>query len=252
MSYLQEYLKAIPKVDADEIQSYLKKNEEIFSVLDISEKEFKFLIEKLNEKSEPVTYPVELNQKILASDFNNFYKNVAIDLVRLFSTQNSIEGAAENYNRIYDGNMQDLIKEYEKLSKKVIELDMQTQQEEGLIIHSFDFEPSGIFSNIEKDKEKYGYMFQDRNGSYLEPVEIKRTYHKYHANLSLEDARDLLKDEDGNTTAKIEILYESPYTIDLMNKNYNIENVLNDDSSNFWFNIALKPNNNSDSVTINP
>ena len=120
MSYLQEYLKVIPQVEADKIESFLKKNEEIFTILDIPEKEFKELIDRLNENYKKITVPVELSQKIKAEDLNNFFKNVAIDMVRLFTTQNGIEAAAENYNRIYEGNLEDMRKEVKTLQEKIL------------------------------------------------------------------------------------------------------------------------------------
>lgn len=252
MSYLQEYLKIIPQVEAERVESFLKKNEEIFAILDISEKEFKELIDTLNKEYKQVAFPVELSQKIKAEDLNNFFKNVAIDMVRLFTTQNGIEAAAENYNRIYEGNLEDMRKEVKTLQNKIADLDMESEAEEGLKIHSFNFEPAYIYSNVEKDMENFGYMFQDRDGSFLQPVDIKRTYHKYHASLSVKDAVDLLADERGNSNAKIEILYESPYTLDLENRNYDIENTINNENNNFWMSLALKPNNNSDTIDINP
>lgn len=252
MSYLQEYLKVIPQVEADKIESFLKKNEEIFTILDIPEKEFKELIDKLNEDYKKITVPVELSQKIKAEDLNNFFKNVAIDMVRLFTTQNGIEAAAENYNRIYEGNLEDMRKEVKTLQEKILDLDMSSNAEEGLKIHSFNFDPAHIYSNVEKDLDSYGYMFQDRDGTILEPVDIKRTYHKYHASLNVKEAVDLLADSFGNTNANIEVLYESPFTLDLENKNYDIKDTINNENNNFWMSIALKPNNNTDTIDINP
>ena len=61
---------------------------------------------------------------------------------------------------------------------------------------------------------------------------------------------DLLKNEKGLTTASMEVLYESPYTLKNNNEQYGIEKAIDGDNGTFWFNVALKPNNARDGITI--
>ena len=189
----------------------------------------------------------------MAEEMNEFYSNVQLDLVHLFMEQNLLEGISENYDRIYEGNLDDMRSQIANLEQKTAMLDMEKDGEDGLVVRSYSFEPANKLFNIEsKTKDVPESLWTDRDGTILKEVEIGRTFHKYHASLSKEKTNDLLKNANGQTTAKIELLYESPYVLSTINNNYDISKAIDGNDNTFWYSVALKPNNSSDKTTINP
>lgn len=252
MSYLNDYLKVIPKADADKIRENISKNQAVFEVNDFSEAEFELLIQQLAQEEEPVTKLVDVGTKITADSLNDFYSHVVMDLSQLVPEQNAIERAGENYDKIYQGNLEELKKEIEALERRVIELKELKKGEDGLILRSFSFEPDKQGESLENYNDDTSYLFVDRDGTLLEPAQIERFYHTYYLGLAKNKEVNVLQNSNGISSASLEILYESPNTLDNTNENYGIERAVDGDSNTFWFNVALKPNNAQDSVSISP
>lgn len=252
MSYLEGYLKVIPQVDGIKIKEAISANEEIFTVADFTEEKFKEIIDYLALKEEPLTAPVNLTQKVVADPLNDFYSKAAIDLIFLFTEQNLIEGVAENYDRIYQGNLEDLKNEAYNLEKRVKELDMESEGEEGLVVRSYSFEPTNLSANVETDRQRYSSLFMDRDGTILESTSIDRNFHKFFTSISRDKETNLLLNSKGETSARLKLLYESPYTVKNENPNYTLDKIIDGNDSTFWFNVSLKPDNASDSVYVNP
>ena len=252
MSYLKDYLKVIPKVDANRIRENIADNKEVFEVRNLSEKEYERLVFQLAEESIIQTEPSELEQTITADSFNQFYSNVTFDLSRLFPEQNHIELAGENYDRIYQGHLEELKKEIDALSRNIERLEQQQRGESGLIIRSYGFEPEEREANAEHLNSETAYLFTDRDGSALNQTTNERLFHTYFLSLGKRTETNLIENHKGISTAKLEVVYESPYTLINQNENYQIEKAIDGDSSTFWFNVALKPDNGLDSVSISP
>ena len=175
-----------------------------------------------------------------------------MDLSHLFPEQNSIERAGENYDTIYQGHLEELKKEIEALERRVEELKQQKRGEEGLILKTFSFEPDKQSLYVEDYTQETAHLFVDRDGESLASASIERLYHTYYLSLDKTVETNVLQNAEGITTAQLEVLYESPYTLDNNNENYRIEKAIDGDSNSFWFNVALKPNNARDSVSVGP
>lgn len=252
MSYLNDYLKVIPKVDADKIRENISSNQEIFEVNRLSEQEYELLINQLAEENTVQTKPVVLDQTITADAFNSFFSNVLVDLSRLFPEQNNIEQAGVNYDRIYQGHLEELKKELEALTRGIERLEKENRGEDGLVIKSYSFEPEEKEVIVERLTDETKYLFVDRDGSHLEPAAGERLFHTYYLTLNQDKKINLLENEKGTTTANLSVVYESPYTLINQNENYTTDKAIDGDDSTFWFNVALKPDNSLDSVSISP
>lgn len=252
MSYLKDYLKVIPKVDADRIRQNIADNQEVFQVNNISEQEYERLVYQLAEENIIQTGPVEMEQMITADTFNEFYSNVKFDLSRLFPEQNHIEMAGENYDRIYQGHLEELKKEIDALTRNIERLEQQHRGESGLIIKAYGFEPEERQKNAEHFNEDTAYLFADRDGSPLKSATSERLFHTFFLSLGKKKEINLIENAKGLSSAKLEVVYESPYTLKNQNENYRIEKAIDGDQGTFWFNVALKPDNGLDSVSISP
>lgn len=234
------------------IQENISENQEVLTIQNISEKQYEALLNQLAEESHIFTEPVALSQEITADDFNLFYSNVLLDLARLFPEQNSIEQAAINYDQIHQGHLEELRKEVDGLKRNIEKMKAQQRGESGLLLHSFSFEPEERDEHSELYSEETAYLFTDRDGSPLEPAQSERLFHTYYLSLSKQSEESLLESENGRTTARLEVVYESPYTLVNQNENYHISKAIDGNPNTFWFNVALKPNNEPDSVSISP
>lgn len=252
MSYLNDYLKVIPKADADQIRNTLAQNQAVLEVNRFSEQEFEKLIQHLAGDDELVTELVDLGTKVTADPLNTFYSHVLMDLSHLFPEQTNIELAGENYDQIYQAHLEDLKKEIVALERRVEEVEDLRRGEQGLVLRSFAFEPESETQNKELYNEETAYLYVDRDGTILEPAVVDRLYHNYFLGLGKTTETNVLQNDQGITSAQLEVFYESPYTLDNTNENYGLEKAIDGDSNTFWFNVALKPNNQTDTTTISP
>ena len=253
MAYFDDYLRTLPSVDAREIMKVINENQETMIIQNLTEEEFKRLIDNVAKQESPQSKAVKLSEKITAEQFNEFYSNVQIDLIHLFLEQNQLEGLSQNYERIFEGNLEDIKNHLDKLKQKVAQLDMQKEGEEGLVVSSYNFDPNQEAKYIETDVAQVSsQLWADRDGMILTPASVSRTFHHYYARLSETVRTNLLEDEEGNRTATVKILYQSPYTIQNNTDSYEIENIIDGNNQSFWYSVALKPNNSVDDVSINP
>lgn len=251
MALLQDYLRVLPTVDKEVVRKEILKNKETLSIKNLTEEEFERLIQEVAIEEEPQTNPVKLSKKIMAEEFNEFYSNVELDLLHLFMEQNLLEGISENYDRIYSGNLNDLKEQLNQLKEKTAALDMEKEGEDGLIVQSYSFEPSGKSHNVEtKGLSASDSLWIDRDGTLLDEAEVDRTFHKYYCGLSKKKQNNLLQNDDGETTAKIEVSYTSPYTVDIENPSYGIDKTVDGNQDTYWYSVSLKPSNGLDSTSI--
>lgn len=252
MNYLDNYLKVIPKADANKIKESINENKEIFEVKKISEQEYELLINHIIENNEIVTDLIELDNIIKAEELNEFYSNVAIDLHKLFPNQNNIELLGQNYKRIYEGHLEELANEIEKIKVNIDRLSQKRHIQENVKEVYYSFEPDLKNENAEEYNENTSYLYKDRNGKLIKPAVQEKLFHTYHLSLNKTKEIDLLVNEKGISTAKIEVVYESPHTIKNKNPEYSVEKILDGDKDTFWLSTAHKPDNNIDTVNIMP
>ena len=252
MNYLNDYLKVIPKADSDIIMANIHENSELFEYSGLMEDDYEILINQLIQSEDIVTEIIELNEIITAEDFNSFYSNVALDLHRIFPEQNNIEKLGESYDRIYQGSLDELSYEIEKLRESINLLSAKESLQKDTITESYSFEPDKKEQVSEILNEDTKYLFVDRDGKAIAPAEQEKLFHTYHLTLSKNESINVLVNDSGITTAKIDILYESPYVLSNTNKEYSTEKILDGDTSTFWFNVAKKPDNSLDYVNIMP
>lgn len=252
MNYLDNYLKIIPEYDMIEIEKALKENEKHFGLEEISEYEFKNLIKQLSEQDTQVTQVPSFGEKIESEKLNQFYSTVAIDLKRLFSKQESIEVANENYHHVYKSTLDEITRAAENLERHIEQLKHKNSGDKGLVIKKYGFEPeyaTEYNENYNKDTE---YLFVDRDGSQLTTAETNRFYHNYSLTLSQKDIVDALKNDQNISTATIEIEYQTPGVYENNNPKYSIKNAIDGTSDTYWFTTCFKSNNDLDKITIGP
>lgn len=252
MSYLNNYLRVIPKADANIIRENMANNKELFEIKNISEQEYELLIDHLIENEGITSEPLELSHLITAEQLNDFYSNVAMDLHKLFPEQNNIEKLGANYQRIYEGHLEELSNEIEKIRYSVDRLSNKEQIQENVKVISYSFEPDLKSENSENYTEDTAYLFTDRDGSEVSQASQEKLFHTYHLTLKKTESIDLLVNDSGITTAKLEVVYESPHTIPNENPEYHISKAIDGDASTFWFNVAQRPDNSIDTVNIMP
>lgn len=252
MSYLNDYLKVIPKADADIIRENIAENTEIFEIKQLTEENYEALIDDLINSEDVLTNIIELNDTITADDLNDFYSNVALDLHKLFPEQNNIERLGENYDRIYQGHLDELSHEIEKLRDSINRLNNKEMLQENVLTKSYSFEPDRKEEFAEIYTENTAYLFTDRDGRELSPANQEKLFHTYHLTLNKDNEVNILLNDKGISTAKLEVVYESPYVLENTNPEYSIEKAIDGDEGTFWFNVAQKPDNSLDYVSIYP
>lgn len=252
MNYLDDYLKIIPEYDANAIRKALKENEKNLNIENISEYEFEKLVNQLAEKDGKAMSVPFIGDKIESETFNQVYSAIDIDLKRLFSKQESIEVANENYHHIYKATLDEITRAVETLRQHVDVLKYKNNKEAGLVIKQHSFNPENAIHFDETYNEDTKHLFVDRDGSQLKPAEVNRFYHNYSLTLKKKETVDILKNTNGISTAKVEILYQTPGTIENKNPNYNLQHIVDGSSETYWFNVCLKGNNELDKTNINP
>lgn len=252
MSYLNNYLKVIPKADADIVRENIAENKELFEIKNISEQEYELMINHLIENQGVVSKEIDLSDAIIADELNEFYSNVAMDLHKLFPEQNNIEKLGENYKRIYEGHLEELSNEIEKIRLSVDRLSNKEHIQENIKVITYSFEPDLKSQNSESFTDETAYLYTDRDGSLGSPATQEKLFHTYHLSLNKVENIDLLVNDNGITTAKLEVVYESPYVVKNENPEYDIKKALDGDTNTFWFNVSQKPDNSLDTVNIMP
>lgn len=252
MNYLDNYLSIIPEYDRLQIEKALKENEKHFGLESISDVAFKGLVKQLSESDDIITNTPNLSEKIESDELNSFYSSLAIDLKRLFNKQESIEVANENYYHIYQANLEEIARGVDSLSRHINQLKYTKNKEKGLVLKEYSFEKENETHFTENYNQDTSYLFIDRDGSQLEPAQINRFYHNYSLTLQKKEEVNALRNEENITTANVEILYETPGTLQNTNPAYAPNKAIDNSTETFWYNVCLKTNNSLDKISINP
>lgn len=252
MSYLSDYLKVIPKIDQERVLQMIRENEELFLVENLSEDQFEALIKMLVEEEYQATSLVDLGEKVEAAPFNEFFSNTAIDMIQLFEKQNLLEGAARNYDRIYQGNLDEMKRAIDALERRTRDLELENKIEANVIVESYDFTEEDRKNKFELFTPETSYLFEDRDGQTIGAIELTRTLHVHYGALGKTKRVNRLLNDKNQTTAKIKMKYVSPYTVGINNPVYSIEKAIDDSTETFWSIFALAPEQAIDRTTKNP
>lgn len=239
MAYLEDYLRVIPRVERERIETLLKGQRELYEIKNLTEEQFAALVEYLAVEQQPVTTSVELTDVVDADAINLFMADVAIDLLHLFEEQNLLEGAAMNYDRIFSGVLDDIRKEVSALRRREEELWLENQGEDGLIVKSYGFDVAEKGRHAETQSEGKGYLFEDRDGRVLPEVEYERSYHQHYIGLGKKESVDRLVNEKGQVTAKVSVAYENTGSVDMSDVGYGVERILDKSDDTYYMHVVL-------------
>lgn len=239
MAYLEDYLRVIPRVERERIETLLRGQRELYEVKDLTEEEFAALVEYLAVEQQPVTKVVELSETVDAEEMNRFMADVAIDLLHLFEEQNLLEGAAMNYDRIFSGVLDDIRKEVSALRRREEELWLENKGEDGLIVKSYGFDVAEKGRHAEPMTETNQYLFEDRDGRVLPDVGYERSYHQHYIGLGKKEVVDRLVNDKGQVTAKVSVAYENTGSVDMSDVGYGIDKVLDGSDETYYMHVVL-------------
>lgn len=239
MAYLEDYLRVIPRVERERIETLLKGQRELYEIKNLTEEQFAALVEYLAVEQQPVTTSVELTDVVDADAINLFMADVAIDLLHLFEEQNLLEGAAMNYDRIFSGVLDDIRKEVSALRRREEELWLENQGEDGLIVKSYGFDVAEKGRHAETKGEGKAYLFEDRDGRVLPEVEYERSYHQHYIGLGKKESVDRLVNEKGQVTAKVSVAYENTGSVDMSDVGYGVERILDKSDDTYYMHVVL-------------
>lgn len=239
MSYLQDYLRVIPKVEKEKVEALLRANKALYEVKNLTEKEFENLVNFLAIKQQSTTKPMTVDDVVDAAKLNEFFSNVGIDLLHLFEEQNLIEGAALNYDRIFMGVLDDIRKEVSALKQREEDLFLENKGEDGLVIRSYSFEEENKGKHAETMTKENSYLFEDRNGDKPNEVSYERSYHQHFIGLPKEKEINCLVNDKGQTTAKIKIDYQNTGTIKLNDSRYDASKAIDGNQESYYMHVVL-------------
>ena len=236
--YLRSYLEVLPESQRRRIEEILKENEDLYNIRSVTEEEFRELVRRLAEDHQPLTTRIFQTDKLDEDLFNAFFSNVYVDLNMLFMEHGMAEAAATNYERLFDGILGELNREVKALRDRVSTLRLTSEGEDGLIVKKYSFEDQ---SQMETDREKYGHLFVDRDGTPINDVVLERTHDQYYIVLGKTKEVDCIRDENGQPAAKIEIKERRGVPVQILDRpeRYALENAIDDSPETYWAEVVL-------------
>lgn len=236
--YLKSYLEVLPESQRRRIEEVLKENEDLYSIRSVTEEEFRELVQRLIADHESLTTRIFQVDKLDEDLFNAFFSNAHIDLNMLFLEHKLAEAAATNYERLFDGILDELNKEVKALRNRVTTLRLTSEGEDGLIVKKYSFEDQ---SQMETDREKYGHLFVDRDGTPIADVAMERTHDQYYIVLGKTKEIDCIRDENGQPTATIEITERRGVPVQITDRpeRYALKNAIDGSMETYWAEVVL-------------
>jgi hypothetical protein len=237
-NYLAGYLKVLPEYQRQQIENILEDNNSLYNADNVSEEQFAELMKQLAINHKPLTISVPQTDKLDDTLYNSFFSSVFMDLNMLFLESQLIESATTNYDRIFEGIISDLNNEISSLRERVDSLRLLNEGEDGLIVEKRSFES---ITEME-DPNKFSSLFVDRDGSPCTPVAFERVHDQYFCALSKTLKTDVLHNDQGVTTAKIEITDRRGTPIRVNNPDrYKLENAIDGSTDTYWGEVVLVP-----------
>lgn len=252
MSRLEDYLKVIPKVEKEKVETLLKDMEAVYEMEELTEEAFQALVEYIAEKEETKTRFQPLGDKVSEGELNRFFSDVAIDLIHLFEEQELIEGAARNYDRIFSGVLDSIRREVDALARREEELTLERQGEDGLFIREYGFESAERAKQAETRSDENLYLFTDRDGTILPEVSFTRTYHDHYIELEKEESVDRLRNKKGQTTASIRVRHEGTGAAPMRMSSYGPEKAIDGSKDSHYMHVVLSTEPASHRISKQP
>jgi len=234
--YLQDYVTLLPQSDRVEVEKLITANEELFEIQVVNEEQFQQLIQVLAKGIKQVAKLVEQGDRLDAVILNEFYSAVALDLQNLYRQHLTTETVVANYDRILQGVLEDMKRELGNLRQRVQELDMRAKGEDGLLVKSYGFEEDDRGTFMETDRQQYGHLFTDRDGSVIEDAVLERQYHQHYLVLPRQNVVDCLRDASGRITASIEITDRRGVAVS--SPSHGIDRAIDDSGDTYWAEVV--------------
>jgi hypothetical protein len=234
--YLKGYLEVLPDYQRRRIEDVLKDNQNLYNISSVTEEEFREVINQLAEDHTPLTNVIPQIDKLDEELYNAFFTNVYVDLNLLFLESLMIESATTNYERIFDGIISDLDKEVKALRQRVDSLRLVSEGEDGLVVEKRSFESSTEM----EDQDKFSSLFVDRDGTPIRPAAFERRHDQYFAALSKTHETDALRNDQGVTTASINIEDRRGVPIGTDKpERYKLANAIDASPETYWAEVVL-------------
>lgn len=234
--YLKGYLEVLPEYQRRRIEDILKENSALYNIGSVTEKEFGEIITRLTEEHEPLTRPMLQIDKLDDGLFNSFFTNMHVDLNLLFLESLLSESATINYERIFDGILDELNKETRALKERVEGLRLTAESEDGIIVKQRNFESATEM----EDRDNYSSLFVDRDGTPLASAVFERKHDQYFVALSKTKETDALRNAQGIPTARIQVLDRRGVPVNGNDsERYRIENAIDSSPETYWAEVVL-------------
>lgn len=206
-NYLQGFLTIIPEYERAQVEKFLTDNRDVYEIQIVNEEQFEQLLKVIQEDLKKITKIVKQGDVLEAESFNQFYSAVDVDLKRLYTQQLRTETVVANYDRILKGMLEDMYREVQNLRGRVEQLNMKAKGEQGLIVRGYGFEEETRSANMESDRVKYANLFRDRDpmATELPNATLVRDFHQQYLMLPVTDKVNVMKDNAGRVTAKIQV-----------------------------------------------
>jgi hypothetical protein len=234
--YLKGYLEVLPEYQRRRIEDTLKDNQNLYNISSVTEDEFREIINQLAEEHKQLTNVIPQIDKLDEELYNTFFTNVYVDLNLLFLESLMIESATTNYERIFDGIISDLDKEVKALRQRVESLRLVSEGEDGLVVEKRSFDSSTEM----EDRNKFSSLFVDRDGTPIKSASFERKHDQYFIGLSKTHQADALRNDQGATTASINIEERRGLPIGTDKpERYKLENAIDGSPETYWAEVVL-------------
>lgn len=236
--YLRGYLEVLPEYQRQRIEDIVRENQELFNINALNEQEFAEVIGRLAKEHRQLTSFIPQEDKVDDKLYNTFFSNLHVDLSLMFIESQLIESATMNYERIFDSMISDLEKEVKSLRNRINSLRLVSEGEDGLIVRQYGFDDK---TQVETNRNKYSHLFKDRDGSDIPDVTLERTQDQHFVTLSKSHETDCLHNEEGETTATIEVVERrgTPVKLNTSNGASKIENAIDGSFDTYWGEVIL-------------
>lgn len=233
-NYLEGYLDVLPQGQQSKVEDILKATRTSIDAGVITEAEFKQLVQKIAEEHEQLTKYIPQVEKVDDVLHNSFFSKVGTDIGLMFAESQLIERALGSYDRLYDGIFADLNKEIKALRERINSLRLVAEGENGLIVKAFNFTNS---TDAETDRETFGHLFLDRDGSEIPDVLVERTGDRSYIGLAKDTNQDRVHDASGNATASlVKVDYRG---VPGEQNTFPVSNAIDSSPESYWGEVVL-------------
>jgi hypothetical protein len=236
MTIIQDYLLSLPEYDKQGIKRVIEENVDNYKIATLSDEDFQYILNQLQTIGLPLARFEKGEAKSDPQAFNEFFSNAGIDLEKMYHYHIETEKVIANYDRILKGVLGSLESEVSRLQERIEELNLTIEREDGLVIRSYGFEDERRNDYMENDRQTYAHLFTDRDGSPLKDNTLVRQFHQYYLSLPHDRKIDAMRDQFGNTTAKIKTLFH--YANAQNSPDHPLEHAIDDSNETYWSEVV--------------